>query len=167
MASTPRRTRKAPSTTTRKSSEPQTEKPQSDSQASEKESDETSTQEETSSSSPSSEDENEALFAEADEKAAQEPEDDADEAEDDEDSRKPVKAAQDVVEGEVQTFEVDPGYGRPYTFKGVVNGNTIVVTEEANQEFKLPGSKKTGWKMAHHKGQILPLASFERFIKGE
>lgn len=166
MATT-RRTRKAPSTTTRKSSEPQTEKPQSDSQASEKESDETSTRKGTSSSSPSSEDENEALFAEADEKAAQEPEEDADEAKAEDDADEPKKGAQDVVEGEVRTFEVDPGYGRPYTFKGVVNGNTIVVTEDANQEFQLPGSKKTGWKMAHHKGQLLPLSSFERFIKGE
>lgn len=165
MATT-RRTRKAPSTTTRKSSETQTEKPQSESQASEIESDETSIQEETSSSSPSSEDENDALFAEADEKAAQEAEDDADEAEAEDDSDEPEEDAQDIAEGEVQTFKVDPGYGRPYTFKGVVNGNTIVVTEDATQEFQLPGSKKTGLKMAHYKGQLLPLASFKRFIKG-
>lgn len=159
MATT-RRTRKAPSTTTRKSSETQTEKPQSDSKASEKASDETST--ETSSSSRSSDDD-EALFEEADAKAAQEAEDDATEDEDQDDADEPEE---DVAEGEVTTFEVDPGYGKPYTFKGVVNGNTIVVTEDALQEFTLPGSKKLGQKMAHHKGQLLPLASYKPFIKG-
>lgn len=161
MATT-RRTRKAPSTTTRKSSETQTEKPQSDSKASEKASDETSTEE--SSSSPSSDDD--ALFEEADQKATREAEDDAteDEGQDDEDEAE--EGAQDVAEGEVTTFEVDPGYGRPYTFKGVVNGNTIVVTEDAIQEFTLPGSKRLGQKMAHHKGQLLPLASYKSFIKG-
>lgn len=156
---TPRRTRKAPSTTTRKSSESQTEKPQSDSQASETESDETSTEE--TSSSPSTSEEDEALFAEADEKAAQGSEDDSDE----DDADEPEEGAQDVAEGEVTTFEVDPGYGRPYTFKGVVNGNTIVVVEDALQEFTLPGSKKLGQKMAHHKGQLLPLSSYKSFIK--
>lgn len=161
MATTTRRTRKSPSTTTRKSSETPTETPESDSQASEKASDETSTPE-TSSSSPSSDDETEALFAEADADAAQKDQEDAQEPKGEE---KPAKAAPEVPEGDVVTFEVDLPNLSNYTFKGVVSGNTITVVEDATRTFRLPGSKKTGEVLAHHKGQLLPLSQFESFIK--
>lgn len=160
MATNTRRTRKSPSTTTRKSSETPTETPESDSQASEKASDETSTEE--SSSSPSSDDETEALFAEADADAAQKGQEDAQEPKGE---KKPAKAAPEVPEGDVVTFEVDLPNLSNYTFKGVVSGNTITVVEDATRTFRLPGSKKTGEVLAHHKGQLLPLSQFESFIK--
>lgn len=161
MATTTRRTRKSPSTTTRKSSETPTETPESDSQASEKASDETSTLKK-SSSSPSSDDETEALFAEADADAAQKGQEDAQEPEGE---KKPAKAAPEVPEGDVVTFEVDLPNISNYTFKGVVSGNTITVVEDATRIFRLPGSKKTGEVLAHHKGQLLPLSQFKSFIK--
>lgn len=164
MATTTRRTRKSPSTTTRKSSETPTETPESDSQASEKASDETSTLEK-SSSSPSSDDETEALFAEADADAAQKGQEDAQEPTSAKGGKKPAKAAPEVPEGDVVTFEVDLPNLSNYTFKGVVSGNTITVVEDAKRTFRLPGSKKTGEVLAHHKGQLLPLSQFESFIK--
>lgn len=168
MATTPRRTRKSPSTTTPKSSATQTEKPQSDSQESGKESEEISTQKETSSSSPST-DPNDELFAEADAQAAadapSEDQEDQDAPEDEKEPESAPEVAQVIEDGEVQTFEVDLPNLSNYTFRGVVNGNTIVVVEDATRSFRLPGSQKRGEVLAHHKGQLLPLSSFERFIK--
>lgn len=167
MAQTARTARKRPSTTTQKSSAKPTEKPQSDSQASETESDEISTQT-GSSSSPSSEDENDALFEEADQKAAQRTDEAEGEQESDEDADDAPEGQSEAPEdGSVKTFEVsDPNIGT-YTFKGVISANTIVVTEDATREFTLPGSKRKGCVLAHHKGQLLPLKPYQRFIKGE
>lgn len=164
MAQTARRARTKPSSTTQKSSTKPTEKPQSDSQASEKESDETSTQTESSSSS-SSDDENEALFDEADEKAqkAAESDEEADEdSEPDDEPESAQEAAQDLPEGDEVTFEVPE---REYSFKGIVSGNRILVTEDVTREITLPGSSKKGTVLAHNRGQVLPLGPWEQYTK--
>lgn len=159
MATNNRRARTRPSSTTQKSSEKPTAKPQSESPESEKESTETSTQT-TSTSSSSDEDDNDALFAEADQNAENAPESDDDGDDESEGAGEDSEAA----EGTVRTFEVE-NYAHTYTFKGVINGNSIVVVEDATRQFRLPGSEKLGTVLAHHKGQILPLKPWQKFIK--
>lgn len=183
MASTPRKTRRTPSTTSSKSSQTPTEKQESGSQESTKRSDETSTQEtdetDTSSSTLSEEDANDALFADADAQASggsESDEDDADEDQSDDDENVDPEDAQDAseddgalvneygvrAEGEVHEFHVTDDRG-DYTFKGHVQHNIIIVAEHAWRELPLRNTSVKTRVLAHHKGQTLPLAAFEQF----
>lgn len=190
MATTPRKTRRTPSNTSSPSSQTPTEKQESGSRESTKKSDETSTQEtdekDTSSSTLSDEDANDALFADADAQASggsESDEDDADEDQNDEDENVDPEDAQEAsdgddtlvneygvrADGELHEFHVEDERG-DYTFKGHVQHNIIIVAEHAWRELPLRNTSVKTRVLAHHRGQTLPLTSFERFatdLKGK
>lgn len=67
-----------------------------------------------------------------------------------------------AVTGKVHTFNVRDDVGE-YTFRGLVDGNTIIVEEHAWRERSLRGTTATTQTLVHHKGQSLPLSSYAKF----